>query len=103
LKNLNQELLEQIRKLKEEEVEKNNVNKVDRATNEELARLKIHNQNLLTQNKKLKNDKKSLENKLELLIDKEKIEVFKGANPSCGKGNNYRSNPCHIPRSCKVS
>jgi hypothetical protein len=71
LKNLNQRLLEQIKKLKEGEAEKKDMNKVDKSSNEELTRLKNHNQNLLTQIKKLKNDKKSLENKLELLIEKE--------------------------------
>jgi predicted RNase H-like nuclease (RuvC/YqgF family) len=35
--------------------------------NEELSRLRDHNQSLLTQIKKLKNDKKSLQNKLEQL------------------------------------
>jgi hypothetical protein len=69
LKNLNQGLLEQIRKLKE--VEKRDKNRVDKSSNEEHACLKNHNQNLLTQIKKLKNDKRPLENKLELLIEKE--------------------------------
>jgi hypothetical protein len=69
LKNLNQILLEQIRKLKDEKLESQNIkNKVNKSENEELACLKNHNQNLLTQIKNIKNDKKSLENKLELLI-----------------------------------
>lgn len=42
--------------------------KVEKSENEKLARLKNHDQNLLTQIKKLKNDKKLLENKLEQLI-----------------------------------
>jgi hypothetical protein len=40
-------------------------NKADESENEKLACLKNHNQNLLTQIKNIKNDKKSLENKLE--------------------------------------
>jgi hypothetical protein len=47
-------------------------NKVDKSeTNEELVCLKVHNQSLLTQIKKLKNDKKLLQNKLEQLTRKE--------------------------------
>jgi hypothetical protein len=89
LKNLNQRLLEQIKKLKNEKLENPDVkNKVDKVENEELLRLRNHNQNLLTQIKKLKNNKKSLENKLEQIIKKEaskssdvKIQVVeKGTN-----------------------
>jgi len=46
-------------------------NKGGKLENGELARLKNHNNNLLTQIKKIKNDKKSLGNKLEQLIEKE--------------------------------
>jgi hypothetical protein len=61
--------LEQIKKLKDEKLESQDIkNKVNKSGNEELACLKNHNQNLLTQIKKIKNDKKSLENKLEQLI-----------------------------------
>jgi hypothetical protein len=73
LKNLNQRLLEQIRMLKEEESEKEDKNKVDKSDKEENSRLKVHNQSLLTQIKKLKSDKKSLQNKLEQLINKESL------------------------------
>jgi hypothetical protein len=38
---------------------------------EEICRLKIHNQSLLTHIKKIKSDKKTIEDKLEQLIDKE--------------------------------
>jgi predicted RNase H-like nuclease (RuvC/YqgF family) len=95
LKNLNQRLLEQIRKLKDEKLESQDIKKkVDKSKKEELARLKNHNQNLLTQIKNLKNDKKSLENKLEQFIEKEaskssgvKIQVVE-------KGTN--TDPIHI-------
>jgi len=73
LKNLNQRLLEQIRMLKIEESEKDDKNKVDKSNNKENLRLKVHNQSLLTQIKKLKSDKKSLQNKLEQLINKESL------------------------------
>ena len=71
LKNLNQGILEQIRKLKEEKLENPDIKDIDKSDNEENLHLKNHNQNLLTQTKKLKTDKKNLENKLELLIEKE--------------------------------
>jgi hypothetical protein len=61
LRNLNQNLLEQIKILKDE-------------NKEELLRLRRHNQDLLTQIKKLKHDKKSLQEELDRktsLIDKE--------------------------------
>jgi hypothetical protein len=64
LKNLNERLLVQI----EEEIEKKDMNKVDTSDNEENPHLKNHNINLLMQIKKLKNDKKSLESKVEQLI-----------------------------------
>jgi hypothetical protein len=73
LKNLNQRLLEQIRMLKEQEFEKEDNNKVDKLDKEENLHLKIHNQSLLTQIKKLKSDKKSLQNKLEQLINKQSL------------------------------
>jgi acetoin utilization deacetylase AcuC-like enzyme len=65
LKMLNQRLLEQIKKLKEEESKKEDMNNVNKSDKEENSCLKNHNQNLLRQIKKLKNDKKSLENKLD--------------------------------------
>jgi hypothetical protein len=59
--------------LKIEESEKDDKNKVDKSDNKENLRLKVHNQSLLTQIKKLKSDKKSLQNKLEQLINKESL------------------------------
>jgi hypothetical protein len=61
---LNQILLEKIKGLKEN-AENWDTKKVEQLGNEELARLKNHNQSLIMQIKKLKDDKKSLENKLE--------------------------------------
>ena len=71
LKNLNQGLLEQIGKLKEEKFENPDIKVIIKLDDEENSHLKNHNQNLLMQIKKLKNDKKSMENKLELLIENE--------------------------------
>jgi rubrerythrin len=102
LKSLNQRLLEQIKKLKEEESKKEDMNKVDKSDKEENSRLKNHNQNLLKQIKKLKNDKKSLENKLDQ-IQEESIKIFRCKNPSCGTRNKYRSNPHHNSRRCQSS
>jgi DNA repair exonuclease SbcCD ATPase subunit len=75
LRNLNQRLLEQIKRLKDEKPENQVLsNKVDNSENEvELSHLRVHNQSLLTQIKKLKNDKKSLQNKLEQLTKKEAL------------------------------
>ena len=93
LRNLNQGLLEQIRKLKEEKLENPDIKDIDKSDNEENSRLKNHNQNLLMQIKKLKNDKRLLENKLE--------QIHKEASKSSGvkiqlmeKGTN--TNPIHI-------
>jgi hypothetical protein len=60
-------LLEQIKRLKDEKLENQDIkNKVDKLANEEeLSCLRDHNQHLLTQIKKLKNDMKLLQNKLE--------------------------------------
>jgi hypothetical protein len=44
---------------------KNTKNKVNNPKNEEFSHIKNHNQNLLTQIKKPKSDKKLLEDKLE--------------------------------------
>jgi hypothetical protein len=77
LKKHNQRLLEQIKMLKEEESEKEDTNNVDKSDKEENSHVKVHNQSLLTQITKLKSDKKSLQNKLEQLIDKESL-VDKG-------------------------
>jgi hypothetical protein len=71
LKNLNQGLLEQIRELKEEKLENLDYKDIDKSDDEKNSCLKNHNQNLPTQIKKINNDRKSLENKLELLIEKE--------------------------------
>ena len=54
MKNLNQGLLEQIRKLKEENLEKPDIKDIDKSDDEKKSCLKNHNQNLLTQ---IKNDK----------------------------------------------
>jgi hypothetical protein len=54
LKNLNQGLLEKIRKLKEEKLENPDIKDIDKSDNEEKLRLKYHNQNLLTQIKSLR-------------------------------------------------
>jgi hypothetical protein len=95
LKNLNQRLLEQIKKLKNEKLENTDVkNKVDKVENEELTCLKNHNQNLLTQIKKLKNDKKLLENKLEQLIEKEASKFSNVKIQVVEKGTN--TDPIHI-------
>jgi predicted RND superfamily exporter protein len=74
LKNLNQGLLEQIRKLKEKKLGNPDIKDIDKLDNEENSRLKNHNQNLLMQIKKLKSNKKSLENKLEQFIEKEALK-----------------------------
>lgn len=63
LKNLNKNLLEQIRSLKDEE--NDTKDKVINSKNEELSRLRNYNQNLLMQIKKLKSDKNLLKDKLE--------------------------------------
>ena len=54
------------------EVEKITTNK-----NEEVARLKDHNKKLLMQIRKLKKDKKSLENKVQQLVEKMNIDLVK--------------------------
>jgi hypothetical protein len=93
LKNLNQKLLEQIKKMKDEKPENRNIiNKVGKSEDEEeLSRLRVHNQNLLTQIKKLKHDKKTLQEKLDRktsLVDKEtmtdpiNLTTQKEANPA---------------------
>lgn len=46
------------------------VDKITADKNEEVSRLKDHSEKLLTQIKKLKKDKKSLENKVQHLIQK---------------------------------
>jgi hypothetical protein len=92
LKNLNQNLLEEIKKMKDEKPENRNIiNKVSKSEDkEELSCLRVHNQDLLTQIKKLKHDKKTLQEKLDrktLLVDKEtmtdpiNITTQKEANP----------------------
>jgi len=76
---LNQRLLEQIKEPKKK-AENRDTKTVEQLENEELAcNLKNHNQTLLTQIRKLKNDKKPLENKLEQFIEKKasKSSVFK--------------------------
>jgi len=75
LKNLNQKFLEQIRGLKDKKLENQDIkNKVSKSRNEEILRLRNHNQNLLTHIVKFKNDKELLENKLEQLIKKETLK-----------------------------
>jgi hypothetical protein len=54
LKNFNQWLLQQIRKLKEEEVEKKDMNKVRHINNEENSRSKNHNQTCLCKSRSFK-------------------------------------------------
>jgi hypothetical protein len=76
LKNLNQGLLEQIRKLKEEKLKNPNIKAIIKSDNEKNSHLKNHNQNLLMQIQKIENDKKSLKNKLELLIEKEASKIL---------------------------
>ena len=72
LKNLNKNLLEQIRDLKDEKLKfQNTENKVDKSEIKELLRLRNHNQSLLTQIKKLKEDKKALKDKLEQFTQEE--------------------------------
>jgi hypothetical protein len=93
LKNLNQNLLEQIKKMKDEKLENRNIiNKVGKSEDEEeISHLRVHNQNLLTQIKKLKHDKKTLQEKLDRktsLVDKEtmtdpiNLTTQKDANPT---------------------
>lgn len=65
LKTLDQKLLEQIKNLKDKE--KDTKDKVNDSENDELSRLRNHNQALLMQIKKLKRDNKSLDDKLEQL------------------------------------
>ena len=91
LKNLNQKLFEEIKKMKDVKPENRNIiNKVGKSE-DELSRLRVHNQNLLTQIKKLKHDKKTLQEKLDhktLLVDKEmmtdpiNLTTQKDANPA---------------------
>ena len=72
LKNLNKNLLEQIRDLKDEKLKIQSIeNKVDTSKIKELLRLRNHNQSLLTQINKLKDDKKALKDKLEQLTQEE--------------------------------
>jgi hypothetical protein len=50
------------------------ISEVEKSDNEEeLLRLRVHNRSLLTQIKKLKSDKKSLQNELDQLINKESL------------------------------
>lgn len=51
------------------------IDKITTNKNEEVARLKDHNEKLLTQIKKLKKDKKSLENKVQQLVKKESSKL----------------------------
>jgi hypothetical protein len=59
--------------LKEEESGKEDKKKVDKVDKEENSCLKIHNQILLTQIKKIKSNKKMLQEKLEKLTNKESL------------------------------
>jgi hypothetical protein len=93
LKNLNQKLLEQIRMLKEEKLENPDIKEVDKSENEDLAHLNNYNKNLLMEINKLKNDK-SLENKLEQIIEKEASKSSNVKIPVVEKGTN--TNPMDI-------
>ena len=75
LRNLIQKLIEQIKKMKNEKPENQDIiSEVKKSDNkEELLHLRVHNWSLLTQIKKLKSDKKSLHNKLDQLINKESL------------------------------
>ena len=53
------------------------VDEITTNNNEEVSRLKDHNNKLLTQIKKLKKDKKSLENKVQQLVQKMNIDPVK--------------------------
>jgi hypothetical protein len=79
--------------LKEEKLENPDIKDIDKLDNEENSRLKNHNQNLLMQIKKLKNDKRLLENKLE--------QIQKEASKSSGvkiqvMENGTNTDPIHI-------
>lgn len=71
LESLNQKLLEQIKQLRIGEHENPDIKHTEKIEIEEVSCIKNHNQNLLTQIKKLKSDTKSLENKLEEFSRKE--------------------------------
>jgi hypothetical protein len=73
--------------LKEEKLENPDIKDIDKSDNEENSRLKNHNQNLLMQIKKLKNDKKSVGKQVRTTYRKGSIKVFRCKNPSCGKRN----------------
>jgi hypothetical protein len=64
LKNLNQKLLEQVKKMKDENPEnRNTINKVEKSEDEEeISSVRVHNQNLHI--KKLKHDKKTFQEKI---------------------------------------
>ena len=50
------------------------ISEVEKSDNEEnILHLRVHNRSLLTQIKKLKSDKKSLQNELDQLINKESL------------------------------
>jgi len=70
IRKLNEGLLEQIKKLKDEKFENPSIkNRVNKSENEKLSGLRNHSQNLLKQIEKLKNANKWLEDKLEQLIN----------------------------------
>jgi hypothetical protein len=75
LRNLNHKLLEQIKILKDKKKENLESEKHNRSKNkEDFLRLRRHNQDLLTKIKKLKHDKKTLQENLDRktsLVDKE--------------------------------
>jgi hypothetical protein len=62
--------------------------KFEKSGNEELSCLRNHNQDLLTQIGKLKNNKKLLENKLEQLIKKEALKPLDVKIQVVEKGTN---------------
>ena len=68
-------MLEQIKKLQDEKLDIQDIeNEIDTSKNkEEFSHLRGHNQSLLMQSKKLNNDKKSLEERLEKFTNKEAL------------------------------
>jgi hypothetical protein len=93
LNNLNQNLLKQIKTMKDEKTENQNIiNKVRKSEDEEeISRLRVHNQNLLTQIKNLKHHKKNLQENLdrktslddkETMTDPINLTTQKDANPA---------------------
>ena len=68
-------MLEQIKKLQGEKLDIQDIeNEIDTSKNEEeFSHLRVHDQSLLMQSKKLNNDKKSLQERLEKFTNKEAL------------------------------